>query len=36
VREVRAFEARGAEGRCRRVGSVSVLSVYDSPCDFGG
>jgi hypothetical protein len=29
-----AFEARGAEGRCRRAGRVRVESVYDSPFEY--
>ena len=32
VRFVKAFEALVADGSVRRVGRVSVLSVYERPC----
>jgi hypothetical protein len=33
VRFVKARDALVAEGRVRSVGNVSVLSVYDRPCE---
>jgi hypothetical protein len=32
--DVKAFEALVADGRVRRVGTVSVLSVYESPYHY--
>jgi len=34
LRYVKAFEALVADGRVRRVGTVSVLSVYESPYHY--